>query len=202
MDLFSQATEVKTTNGKANNKEYEEVILKEEDFPQISNQLERLQKVRDDLADNKAMEGTLSGLVKEIAVEQYVRLYNLSGTNPKTFIIRGELGGSFMVQVTDKYKTIDAERAKELSSKYGNESVETETTYIFNPVILNKEGNMDKISRALMNSDLTDEEKRSIIQTKVSHAVKKGFIDKLATTENVGQTFKDVQPVVALKNYR
>jgi len=51
-----------------------------------------------------------------------------------------------------------------------------------------------------MESDLTDEEKQNLIQTKVTQTVTKGTIDKLAS-HDIGRFMDDIQPVIALKNH-
>lgn len=198
-NLFETATQTTPSKAKGS-KEYQKVVISDEVRPDFSLHLEKLEEIRTQLANLKADEEMLAGEVKEVAKVEYMRLYKEQGTNPKTFLICGENGGQFMVQVTDRYAKVDEARSADLMQKYGKDIITKSTTFQFNNAILNKEGNMEKITKAIMASELTDAEKNALIQAKTDITVTKGTIDGLTRFENMEEAFMDIEPVIALKN--
>jgi hypothetical protein len=105
-----------------------------------------------------------------------------------------------MILPSDKYITINADRADELRETYGNDIVEESTTFAFDNEMVDKYGEV--ISTLIeMSDDIAEADKAKIIKAVTKFSVAKGTIDKfnVYSENNVISVMEAVKPVVALK---
>jgi hypothetical protein len=105
---------------------------------------------------------------------------------------------------TDKYITINEDRAAELVETFGESAVEEKTSFSFDNEMIDKYGEV--ISQLIESCpDISEEDKEKIIKATVSYSVAKGTIDKLKSySEESGleivSILDEVKPVIAIKN--
>lgn len=202
--LFASAKVVETK--KAAKDEKVIVTLKEADFPKIGEKIGQVIEYREKIADYKGRTETLEGIIKEIGMGEYAKLYAAQKANPGSFVIQGEgTENKLMVLVTDKYPSIDLERAALLRENFGDDTTEEETEYSFNPELLAKYE--DVLSELIMGcTEIADEDKPNLITQKMKVKVKKGFINTIGrmanTPEQIASVLTAIQPVIQLKNTR
>ena len=105
----------------------------------------------------------------------------------------------FMFVPTDRYITINEERAEELKEEYGDEIVDEKTTFSFDDLMIEKYGEI--LSEMIENCDeIPDKDKEKIIKATTTYTVAKGTIDKFLVYGEAAELMETVKPVVALKN--
>lgn len=202
--LFDSAKNKKVDKKKSAKKEKTRVLVNE---PGFFERLKRLAELRNDLKSLSAEADLIEQEVKEIGKEEWARLYEENGINPESIMIEAKKNNDtvqYMHLVSDKYITIDEERAEYLIDKYGEDIVTENETYKFDNAMVEKYGEV--ISNLIVNSDeIADADKAKIIKAEVSFSITKGTVDKLKIySDKVGsdviEIVEEIKPVSSMKN--
>lgn len=197
-NLFSKAKKAAPKTTKAKD---EKVRITIEDAS-FFDKVEKLEQLNDRMKSDKAKADMISSEIRDLGKSEWAKFYSEIGKNPGTVMIenvKGEDVAQVMFVPTDKYITINEERADELRDTYGEEIVEEETTFSFDAKMIEKYGEV--LSDLIMNSaDIAEADKEKIIQATTKFSVAKGTLDKFADYGDVEEVMENVRPVVALKN--
>ena len=212
MNLFQNAPVAKTTSkAKA---EKPEVRINEPEFHEAVYRLAEIAIEKDAL---EAEEKSLGDDVKTRSIEEFVKLYEKTGTYPGSFNVFATGGheydkkgkpvrdleeAGFMCLPTDKYITINEESYEFLSKKFGDNIVEKTDTYFMNTELVEKYG--DVISKLIMNcKEINDTDKLLLISKKTTYSVRKGTIQSLKSFKaSIGELVSNILPVFQRKNVR
>ena len=197
--LFDKAK--KSTPAKKTSAKDKKVRLVVED-PTFFEKVEKLEELQETLKSAKAKADLISDELKDIAKELWADEYEKTKRNPESVMIVQEVNGDtsqFLFVPTDKYITINEERAEELKEAYGEDIVEEKTTFSFDNDMIEKYGEV--LSMLIENCDeITDADKEKIIKAVTAYSVAKGTIDKFNQYGEVVEMIETVKPVVAIKN--
>lgn len=198
-NLFSKAKKVAPKTTKAKD---QKVRISIED-PTFFNKVQKLEELQDTLKSAKAKADMIADELKDLGKEKWANLYSETGKNPGSVMLEqvNELDDTaqFMFVPTDKYITINEERADELRETYGDDIVEEETTFSFDSKMIEKYGEV--LSELIMNSpDIAESDKEKIIKATTKFSVAKGTIDNFTKYGEVSEVMEAVRPVVAMKN--
>ena len=197
--LFDKAK--KSTPAKKTSAKDKKVRLVVED-PTFFEKVEKLEELQETLKSAKAKADLISDELKDIAKELWADEYEKTKRNPESVMIVQEVNGDtsqFLFVPTDKYITINEERAEELKEAYGEDIVEEKTTFSFDNDMIEKYGEI--LSMMIENSDeISEVDKEKIIKAVTSYSVAKGTIDKFNQYGEVVEMIETVKPVVAIKN--
>lgn len=199
MSLFAKA---KQAAPKKTAKKDEKVRIRIEDAS-FFDKVQKLEELNDTLKSAKAKADMISDEIRDVSKEEWVKLYSETGKNPGSIFVEAvnDLDDTAQVMFvpTDRYITINEERAEELKETYGEEIVEEETTFSFDSTMIEKYGEI--LSKLIEESDeIAEKDKERIIKATTKFSVAKGTLDKLAKYGEVESVMEDVRPVVALKN--
>ena len=199
MSLFTKAK--KSTPAKKTSAKDKKVRLVVED-PTFFEKVEKLEELQETLKSAKAKADLITDELKDIAKELWADEYEKTKRNPESVMIVQEVNGDtsqFLFVPTDKYITINEERAEELKEAYGEDIVEEKTTFSFDNDMIEKYGEV--LSMLIENCDeITDADKEKIIKAVTAYSVAKGTIDKFNQYGEVVEMIETVKPVVAIKN--
>lgn len=192
-----KAAPVKTAKGKD-----EKVRISIEDssfFDKIS----KLETLQDNMKRDKAKADMISDELRDLGKSEWAKLYQKTGKNPGSVMLEhvNEVDDTaqLMFVPTDKYITINAERAETLREEFGEEIVEEKTTFSFDNEMIEKYGEV--LSRLIEESDeISARDKEKIIKAVTVYSVAKGTIDDFKKYGDVAEVMEAVKPVVALKN--
>ena len=197
--LFDKAK--KSTPAKKTSAKDKKVRLVVED-PTFFEKVEKLEELQETLKSAKAKADLISDELKDIAKELWADEYEKTKRNPESVMIVQEVNGDtsqFLFVPTDKYITINEERAEELKEAYGDDIVEEKTTFSFDNDMIEKYGEV--LSMLIENCDeITEADKEKIIKAVTTYSVAKGTIDKFNQYGEVVEMIETVKPVVAIKN--
>lgn len=185
----AKATAPATTGAKTK----EKVVVPVE----LGNKLTELQDVREQIEVLEAKAEMLSGDIKPVAKDAFLKLMKINRTRPDSFILESD-GGKILVIIQDKYLKITEAKEKTLAEYGLSDLIEEKTVFSFNPALLEKYET--QISEAISQMDIPDADKAAMIEAKVEKQIKKGSIDKLPSYENTELVFELLQPVIQLKN--
>lgn len=201
-NLFAKAKKeapAKTTKAKD-----EKVRIRVEDANFFDN-VAKASALQDNMKRDKAKFDVISDELREIGKDKWAELYEKMGKNPGSVMIESvnavDDTAQFMFVPTDKYITINSDRADELRETYGEEIVEEKTTFSFDNDMIEKYGEI--LSRLIEESEEIDaKDKEKIIKASTSYSVAKGTIDLFTkyADGNVNEMIDSTRPVVALKN--
>jgi hypothetical protein len=197
-NLFSKA---KSTAPKTSAKKDEKVRinLNDSDF---FNKVSMLESIQDRMKSDKAQADMLADEIKDLSKEEWVRLYEKTGKNPGSIFvesIQDDQTAQVMFVPSDKYITLNPDRAEVLIEKYGQDIVEEKTTFSFDNDMIEKYGEI--LSNLIMNSrDISEGDKERIIKATSTYSVAKGTIDKMKFYGPINEIMDEVKPVIALKN--
>ena len=199
-NLFAKAKKTapaKTT--KAKDKKVRLVV----DDSNFFDKVQTLETLQETLKSAKAKADLISDELKDIAKDKWAAQYESTKVNPESVMIvqENENGDTaqFMFVPTDKYISINEERAEELKEAYGEDIVEEKTTFSFDNDMIEKYGEV--LSMLIENCDeITDADKEKIIKAVTAYSVAKGTIDKFNQYGEVVEMIETVKPVVAIKN--
>jgi len=199
-NLFTKAK--KTSTPKKTSEKDKKVRLVVEDSKFFS-KVQTLEELQETMKSAKAKADLISDELKDIAKELWVDEYEKTKKNPESVMIvqENEKGdtASFMYVPSDKYISINEERAEELKEAYGDEIVEEKTIFSFDNDMIERYGEI--LSRLIEESDeISAKDKEKIIKATTSYTVAKGTIDSFAKYGDVSEMIETVKPVVALKN--
>jgi len=198
-NLFSKAKSTAAT--KATNPKDQKIRLTVKDG-EFFDKIQKLEVLNDNMKRDKAKADILSDEIKETAKQKWVELYEKTGRNPGSVMVEAKKGldvAQTMFIPTDRYITINADRAESLIEDFGQEIVEEKTTFSFDNDMIEKYGEV--ISRLIEECDeIEDGDKGQIIKAVQSFTIAKGTIDRLKDFGHVSKMMEVVKPVVSLKN--
>lgn len=199
-NLFAKAVKAspaKTTKGKE-----EKVRIKIDDSG-FFDKIEKLEQLQDTMKIAKAKADMISDELRDLGKTEWAKLYDKTGKNPGSVMLEHvnvtDDVAQLMFVPSDKYITINADRADELREAFGEEIVEEETTFGFDSTMIEKYGEV--LSRLIEEcGDISEKDKEKIITATTKFSVAKGTIDKFTTYGDVNEVMEAVKPVVSLKN--
>ena len=199
MSLFDKAK--KSTPAKKTSAKDKKVRLVVED-PTFFDKVQTLETLQETLKSAKAKADLISDELKEIAMSKWADEYEKTKRNPESVMIVQERDGDisqFMIVPTDKYISINEERAEELKEAYCEDIVEEKTTFSFDNDMIMKYGEI--LSMLIENCDeIKESDREKIIKAVTAYSVAKGTIDKFNQYGEVVEMIETVKPVVAIKN--
>jgi hypothetical protein len=199
-NLFAKAAKAapaKTTKAKD-----EKVRIKIDDSG-FFDKIEKLEQLQDTMKVAKAKADMISDELRDLGKTEWAKLYDKTGKNPGSVMLEHvnvtDDVAQLMFVPSDKYITINADRADELREAFGEEIVEEETTFGFDSTMIEKYGEV--LSRLIEEcGDIAEKDKEKIITATTKFSVAKGTIDKFTTYGDVNEVMEAVKPVVSLKN--
>ena len=197
-NLFSKAKKVAVEKPSA--KEDKKVRINVGDTA-FFDKIQALETLNDRMKADKAKADMISDEVREVSKEKWAELYQKTGKNPGSVMIESKSGldtAQLMFVPTDKYISINAEKAETLREEYGDDIVEENTTFSFDDEMIQKYGEV--LSAMIENSDeIADADKDKIIKAVTKFTVAKGTIDVMKNYGKVNEVMEAVRPVVMLK---
>jgi len=165
----------------------------------LAKSLARYDELKEAIKNSEAEMEVLAGTIKQVGKEKFLELYETRNRKPESFhLADGDHKVLYIVQ--DAYKGDRSGMSAEKVALFEDfdDVLETNTTYSFNPDVLNRVG--DKISQIIMSSKLiSDEDKANLIVATSKTTIKKGTIEKLMDYDNPTMMFELIEPIVALK---
>lgn len=165
----------------------------------LAKSLARYDELKEAIKNSEAEMEVLAGTIKQVGKEKFLELYETRNRKPESFhLADGDHKVLYIVQ--DAYKGDRSGMSAEKIALFEDfdDVLETNTTYSFNPDVLNRVG--DKISQIIMGSKLiSDEDKANLIVATSKTTIKKGTIEKLMEYDNPTMMFELIEPIVALK---
>ena len=197
-NLFNKA---KTTAPKTAAKKDDKVRINLND-PDFFTKVYKLEILQDRMKSDKAQADMLADEIKDHSKEEWVRLYEKTGKNPGSIFVESivnEQTAQVMFVPSDKYITVNADKADVLIEKYGQDIIEEKTTFSFDNDMIEKYGEV--LSNLIMScDDISDSDKEKIIKASTAYSISKGTIDKMKFFGPIGEIMEEVKPVVSLKN--
>jgi len=182
-----------------------EVIIKE---PAFYTSLSHLADITRKLDELEAEQKILSADVKERSIKAFEDLYEQTGAYPGSFNIKAtdpkKDAASMLFIPSDKYITINEERATELRNGYGDDIVTESTVYTMDADLIEKYGEI--ISDLILNcKKITKEDKDKLISASTKFSIKKGTITELKTKYSdvpLNEVIMDIKPVFMIKGVK
>jgi hypothetical protein len=199
-NLFAKAK--KSAPAKTTKAKDEKVRIKIDDSG-FFDKIEKLEQLQDTMKVAKAKADMISDELRDLGKTEWAKLYDKTGKNPGSVMLEHvnvtDDVAQLMFVPSDKYITINADRADELREAFGEEIVEEETTFGFDSTMIEKYGEV--LSRLIEEcGDISEKDKEKIITATTKFSVAKGTIDKFTTYGDVNEVMEAVKPVVSLKN--
>lgn len=200
MNLFSKAKKSAPEKATKAKDTKTRVRIEGEDF---FTKVSTLATLSDNMKRDKAKSDIISDELRDVAKEEWVKLYDRIGKNPGSIMIEGvneaDDTAQFMYVPSDKYISINSERAEELIDTYGEEIVEEKTTFSFDSEMIDKYGEV--LSRLILESaEIAERDKEKIIKAVTTYSIAKGTIDSFSKYGDVNELMETTRPVVSLKN--
>jgi hypothetical protein len=168
----------------------------------IEREIQKYDELKAIIKKAEAEKEIIGGIIKDLAKEKYLEIYEERGERPTTITI--ESGG---IEITytpmDKYKTVTPEKETVLR-EYDN-LLGTDYTFTFDNEILDTEGNNgekigDIINDLIENStDIPDNLKSKVVKMEKKVGVKKGTIKRLLAYDNPSEILAIIEPTIMLK---
>lgn len=203
-NLFQKAK--KSAAAKTSKAKEEKLRIKVKDS-EFFDKIERLETLQDNMKRDKAAADILNDEIKEIAKTEWSKVFDKTAKNPGSVMLESRRDGDIaqlMIVPSDKYLSINEDRAEYLVETYGEDAVEEKTSFSFDNEMVDKYGEV--LSQLIMDCDDIDEDDKDlIIKATRSYSVKKGSIDKFKEFADeadvkVIDVVEEFKPVVALKN--
>ena len=199
-NLFSKAKKAAPAKKVSAKDKKVRIVVEDPDFFE---KVEKLEELQGTLKTAKAKADLISDELKDLAKDKWADLYEETNKNPESVMIvqDNEDGDTaqFMFVPTDKYITINEDRAEELKDTYGDDIVEEKTTFSFDETMIEKYGEV--LSELIENCDeIEDKDKEKIIKATTAYSVAKGTISKFKEYGEVVEMMETVKPVIAIKN--
>lgn len=142
----------------------------------------------------------LEGDIKTSAMTAWCEAYESDKVRPESFVIQDARGGKVLFMATDKYSTVTEEK-EAVIKQFCPDLVETTTEYGFDNEVLKR--NIDAIGAAIMQAEISDEDKANLITVIEKTTVKKGAIERLGQyPARINSIFNLISPVCMLKPQR
>ena len=199
-NLFAKAAKSAPAKVSKGKEEKVRITIEDEAF---FNKIEKLEQLQDTMKVAKAKADMISDELRDLGKTEWAKLYDKTGKNPGSVMLEHVNATDDVAQLmfvpSDKYITINSDRADELRETFGEEIVEEETTFGFDSAMIEKYGEI--LSRLIEEcEDIKDKDKEKIITATTKFTVAKGTIDKFSTYGDVNEVMEAVKPVVSLKN--
>ena len=199
-NLFNKAK--KSAPAKTTKAKDQKVRIKIED-ESFFDKVAKLEELNDTMKAAKAKADMISDELRDLGKSEWAQLYEQTGKNPGSVMLEHVNSVDDVAQLmfvpSDKYITINAERAEELQDIYGEEIVEEKTVFSFDNEMIEKYGEV--LSRLIEEStEIAEKDKEKIIKATTTYSVTKGTIDEFKKYGEVSEMIEVVKPVVALKN--
>lgn len=198
-NLFNIAKEKAPKTSKAKD---EKVRISIED-PDFFDKIEKLETLQYNMKRDKAKADIISDELRDLGKSEWAKLYSKTGENPGSIIIEHTKDNydtaQLMLIPSDKYLTINEERADELRETYGDEIVSEETNFGVDDEMIEKYGEI--LSRLIEECDeIPEKDKEKIVTAKTVYSVAKGTIDNFSKYGDISGVMDAVKPVVSIKN--
>jgi len=187
----------KTTTKKAKTNDKPTINIDGDEFKANLKAFVRLSKQEKEIKTQLAM---VKGYIKETSLDKWYSLYKTNGSYPGSVIVTNDSEDSYMFAPSDKYITLNDDRAKELTDKYGDDIVTEDVVFSFKTDLLMKYAEV--LTGLIQNSpDIDDDDKNNLIVAKKSISVAKGSIEKALTVGDgdVEGFLSDIQPIYMMK---
>lgn len=203
-NLFNKAK--KSATPKTTKAKDEKLRVKVKD-PDFFEKIQTLETLQENMKRDKAMSDIILDEVKEVGKLEWAKVYDKTGKNPGSIMLEARKGldiAQMMFVPSDKYISINEDRAQYLVETFGEDSVEEKTSFSFDNEMVNKYGEI--ISRLIEECDEIDEDdKEKIIKAVTTYSVAKGTIDNLKDISvesevEIISIMEEVKPVIAVKN--
>lgn len=172
------------------------------DQPGFFEKIEKVQTLQDTIKSAEAKVAMMTDEIKELGKELWAKTFQKTGKNPGSVFLEAQEGedvARVMFIPTDKYITINADRAEQLIEQFDDTIVEESTTFAFDNDMVDKYGEI--ISKLIeMSDDIDEDDKGKIIKAVTKFSVKKGTIDKFNQYGDVQDVMEAVKPVISLKS--
>jgi hypothetical protein len=172
------------------------------DQPGFFEKIEKVQTLQDTIKSAEAKVAMMTDEIKELGKELWAKTFQKTGKNPGSVFLEAQEGedvARVMFIPTDKYITINADRAEQLIEQFDDTIVEESTTFAFDNDMVDKYGEI--ISKLIeMSDDIDEDDKGKIIKAVTKFSVKKGTIDKFSEYGDVQDVMEAVKPVISLKS--
>lgn len=186
-NLFTSKVKETATSKKADKK-----VIKAETLGDKISRLNDLKSKIDALTGELKM---IEGDIKQTGKTLFLSEYKANKRAPESFKIADEVGSSALFIVSDKYTSVDENKA-DILRQYDllNENV----TYKFNTELVEKYG---EVLSEMINgcTKILDEDKNNLISGERTYSVQKGAIDRLIQYENMEEVFELINPICSLK---
>lgn len=170
--------------------------------PDFFEKVERLSILNDNMKREKAEADMIHDEIKEIGKAEWAKLYQNTSKNPGTIVLEAKDGldvAQLQLVPSDKYISINKDRAEALIETYGEDIVEENTTFAFDNTMIEKYGEV--LSSLIENcGEIADADKEKIIKAVTTFSIAKGTIDKMKAYGDVDMIVEEVKPVISLKN--
>lgn len=199
-NLFTKAKKSETPKKTSAKDKKVRLVVEDSSF---FSKVQTLEELQETMKSAKAKADLISDELKDIAKDLWADEYEKTKKNPESVMIvqENEKGdtASFMYVPSDKYISINEERAEELKEAYGEDIVEEKTTFAFDSEMVEKYGEV--LSMLIENCDeIKESDREKIIKAVTTYSVAKGTIDKFKQYGDVSEMIETVKPVVAIKN--
>ena len=203
-NLFAKAKKTAAPKSPKAKDEKLRIKVKDADF---FDKVERLEQLQENMKRDKASADLIHDEIREIAKHEWSKVFDKTSKNPGSVMLesrRDQDVAQMMFVPSDKYISINEERAGYLVDTYGDDAVEEKTSFSFDNEMVDKYGEV--LSQLIWDCDDIDEDdKEKIIKATRSFTIKKGSIDKFKefaeeTDLKVLDIVEEFRPVVGLKN--
>jgi hypothetical protein len=199
-NLFSKAKSVAPKKVAKGKDEKTRISIEDASF---FDKITKLEALQDRMKADKSRADMIADELRDLAREEWCKLYQKTGKNPESVMLEHVNAADDTAQLmfcpSDRYITINEERAESLREEFGEEIVEEKTGFAFDNDMIEKYGEV--ISRLIEESDeIAEKDKEKIIKATTTFNVAKGTIDLMKTYGDVAQVMEAVKPIVSLKN--
>ena len=165
--------------------------------PELQDKVSQFVSLKNQIDNLTGQLKMIEGEIKLTAERLYLKQYTKERKRPDNFKIADQTGSQVMAIIMDKYAAVTPEKYEQLSSY---ELVDTNKKFTFNTEIL--ERNFEVIKEALMNSNISDDDKSNLIEGEVSYSVKSGALDLLSQhLTEIDYLFGLIKPIIAFKKF-
>jgi hypothetical protein len=190
----------KTTTTKRTTKKNDKPIIKiqGEEFDNNLKSFANLKKQADEIKSQLTL---IQDFIKTETLNKWYTLYKTNGSYPGSVLVTSDSNSSYMFSPSDKYLSVSDERAEELKDKYGDDIVDEDITFAFNPTLLMKYA--DILSNLIENSDeIEEEDKGNLIIANKTISISKGSIEKALTVGKgeVEEYLEDINPIYTIRS--
>jgi hypothetical protein len=190
----------KTTTTKRTTKKNDKPIIKiqGEEFDNNLKSFVNLKKQADEIKSQLTL---IQDFIKTETLNKWYTLYKTNGSYPGSVLVTSDSNSSYMFSPSDKYLSVSDERSEELKDKYGDDIVDEDITFAFNPTLLMKYA--DILSNLIENSDeIEEEDKGNLIIANKTISISKGSIEKALTVGKgeVEEYLEDINPIYTIRS--